>query len=66
MKINKKTKIMKICRCKDKEIAITVEGEQLERVEEFQYLGSTMTADERSSSEIMKRVAMGKEAFNSR
>ena len=60
------TKVMNTCRNKDKEIAIIVDGVQLERVEEFQYLGSTMTADECSSSEIVKRVAMGKEAFNSR
>ena len=60
MKINlKKTKVMRISRKEGSKITI-----QLEPVKQFSYMGSTITEDCKSHSEIRRRVILGKEAFN--
>ena len=43
---------------------ITVNGQNLERVKQFCYLGSLVTEDCRSCHDIRRRIALGKEAFN--
>ena len=43
---------------------ITVNGQNLERVKQFCYLGSLVTKDSRSCHDVRRRIALGKEAFN--
>jgi hypothetical protein len=67
MKINtKKTKVMKISRNKETTVTIIINGEKVEQVGEFCYLGSVVTTDAKCHSEIRRRIAMGKEAFMKR
>src|ERR1700733_14325062 len=66
MKINiKKTKVMRTSKRRDKTIKITINGEEIEQLEKFCYLGSMVTNDARCHVEI-KRLAMGKDAFYKR
>ena len=53
----KKTKIMDIDKCKEEAI-INVDGEAIERVNNFEYLGARIEANGKSSSEIRRRLAM--------
>ena len=62
MKI-KKTKIMKIGR-QPGQVRITVDGQVLDQVEQFRYLGSLLSGDGYCVKEIKTRIAMAKEAFN--
>ena len=65
MKINlKKTKVMRISRKEGSKITINIDGVKLEQVKQFNYLGSTITEDCKSNSEIRRRIILGKEAFN--
>ena len=67
MKINnKKTKVMRIGKGEQKIVKITIEGEELEQVKEFSYLGSTITEDARCHREIQRRIVIGKDAFEKR
>lgn len=69
MKINiKKTKVMRISREAkgEKNMKITINGEEVEQVTEFCYLGSLISEDAKCHKEIKKRIAMGKEAFTKR
>jgi Reverse transcriptase (RNA-dependent DNA polymerase)/Endonuclease/Exonuclease/phosphatase family len=67
MKINvAKTKVMRVSKGKAKKIKITLNGEKLEQVEKFCYLGSMVTEDARCRVEIKRRIAMGKDAFYKR
>ena len=67
MKINnKKTKVMKISRVEEKNMKITINGEKIEQVTEFCYLGSLISDDAKCHKEIKKRIVMGKEAFTKR
>src|SRR3984885_14147392 len=67
MKINnKKTKVMRIGKGEQKIVKITIEGEELEQVKEFPYLGSTITEDARCHREIQRRIVIGKDAFEKR
>ena len=53
MKINgKKTKVMKIGRGEAEEVKITINGNELEQVHQFKYLGTLITGDGRSEREI--------------
>ena len=64
MKINiKKTKVMKISKEKETTICIKINGEEIEQVTEFCYLGSVISSDAKCHKEIRRRIAMGKEAF---
>ena len=45
---------------------IKVNGQNLEQVGQFKYLGSMITEDMRCQKEVSIRIAMGKEAFNNR
>ena len=67
MKISiKKTKVMQITRKKKEDLKITIKDQTLEEVDEFKYLGSMLTTDGSSQTEIRKRIAMGKQAFMKR
>ena len=70
MKINhKKTKVMrfrKASRARNLKLNIRVDGQNLEQVEQFNYLGSTLEENGHSSKDIRKRIALAKEAFMNR
>ena len=53
----KKTKIMDTDKCK-KEAVVQIEGEEIERVNNFEYLGARIEANGKTSSEIRRRLAM--------
>lgn len=68
MKINiGKTKSMRISR-EEEEVTekIKINGEEVEQVKSFCYLGSMITTDARCQSDIKRRIAMGKDAFTKR
>ena len=65
MKINlRKTKVIRISRKEGSKITIKIDGVKLEQVKLFSYLGSTITEDCKSHSEIRRRIILEKEAFN--
>ena len=72
MKINvKKTKVMRVCRNGSKRegsnsINILIEGQLVEQVNQFRYLGSLISDDGTCTAEIKSRIAMAKNAFNKR
>ena len=45
-------------------VTITMNGEELEQVESFKYLGSTLTADGRSTAEVKIRLAVAMSAMS--
>jgi len=45
-------------------IKITVDGEMLQQVEEFKYLGSILSSSGYSKKDIRVRIGMAKSAFN--
>ncbi|GFO40268.1 hypothetical protein PoB_006677300 [Plakobranchus ocellatus] len=53
----KKTKIMDIDKCK-KEARIQIEGEEIERVKSFEYLGARIEANGKTTPEIRRRLAI--------
>jgi exonuclease III len=64
MKINrKKTKVMRMSKYEGKRVKIVINGEEIEQVHQFCYLGSLITEDCRCTAEIKRRIAMGKESF---
>ena len=58
-----KTKVMRISRLPSP-LTIMIDHKQLENVECFKYLGSTLTNDGRCTCEIKSRIAMAKAAFS--
>jgi len=62
MKINtKKTKIMRMSMVEGRTMKIIVNGQNLERVKQFCYLGSlVVTEDCRSCHDVRRRIALGK------
>ena len=67
MKINiKKTKVMKVSKKGEGEVKIFIEGQRVEQVRRFKYLGSWITADGRCEAEIRPRIGMAKDAFSKR
>ena len=72
MKINvKKTKVMRVCKNGSKReggnsINIMIEGQWVEQVNQFRYLGSLISDDGTCTAEIKSRIAMAKNAFNKR
>ena len=67
MKMNaKKTKTMVVTR-KDEtpEINIEIDGYKIEQVNNFNYLGQTITDDGRCEKAIIKRIEIARNAFNS-
>jgi len=67
MKINiKKTKVMRVSRNGGEVVNIVINGNRVEQVKSFKYLGSTMAEDGRCETEIKVRCALAKEAFSRR
>src|SRR3989441_5395030 len=67
MKINvQKTKTMVVRWDGGGVVNITVDGKRIEQVKSFKYLGSVITEDGRSHSDVKVRIAMAKDAFNKR
>src|SRR6059036_2563643 len=67
MKINvQKTKSMVVRWDGGGVVNITVDGLRIEQVTSFKYLGSVITEDGRSHSDVKVRIAMAKDAFNKR
>ena len=46
------------------QIRVTINGNILEQVQQFKYLGSLLSEDGRSEREIRARIAMAKDAFD--
>ena len=65
MKINsKKTKVMKCHKTEARNsMNINLGADKLEECNEFCYLGSVITKDNRSKRDIMSRIAQAKKAF---
>src|SRR5579863_383393 len=68
MKINiKKTKTMLVSKSNiGGTVSIVIDGQLVEQVNKFQYLGSMMTEDWRCTTEVKRRIAMAKDAFSKR
>ena len=67
MKINvAKTKTMVVSREGSGIVNITIDGQRVEQVKKFKYLGATLSEDGRCTEDIRVRIAMAKEAFNTR
>src|SRR6267154_2439692 len=67
MKINgQKTKTMVVRWDGGGVVNITVDGQRIEQVKSFRYLGSIITEDGRSDSDVRTRIVMTKESFNKR
>ncbi|KAI5755358.1 hypothetical protein M8J77_016188 [Diaphorina citri] len=63
MKINVgKTKVMRVGKTEER-VNIKLEGESLEQVENFKYLGGKIYSNGSCTTEIRSRIAMGKTAF---
>ena len=58
----KKTKVMRISQVEGRPIRIKLNGQNLEKVKQFCYLGSLVTENGRSC-EVRRRIALGKDAF---
>ena len=59
----KKTKTMIISRDNGTRANISIDNEELEQVEEFKYLGQTITADAKTEKEIKIRIGIAKSRF---
>src|SRR6476469_6564444 len=67
MKINiKKTKAIGVSRNGGERVNITVEGQSVEQVSKFRYLGSLILEDSRCLDDVKIRIEMAKNAFNKR
>ena len=65
LRINRaKTECMVVSkRNENTECVLKIHQEPIKKVEEFQYLGSIVTADARSTTEIKRRIGIAKTAF---
>src|SRR6478609_3903410 len=64
MQINsKKTKAMVVSRNGGKRVNITVEGQSVEQVSKFRYLGWLISEDGRCLYDVKTRIGMPKDAF---
>ena len=67
MSINsKKTKMMLVSKVTGGVVTVVVEGQTIEQVKFFKYLGAMIIEDGRCETEVKVRIAMAKEAFNKR
>jgi hypothetical protein len=65
MKINvKKTKVMVVSREEGKAVNLTIDGQKVEQVKTFKYLGVIMTENGSCIEEVKARIGMAKVAFN--
>ena len=64
MELNvKKTKTMVFSKTENAQCNITVNGEKLEQVTRYKYLGSWDTEDGKCDLEVKTRIGMAKDAF---
>jgi hypothetical protein len=64
MKINvKKTKTMVVTRAGGGKIETIIEGQRVEQVKKFKYLGSVISEDGRCIEDVKQRIGMAKDAF---
>ena len=67
MKINiKKTKTMVVSRTGGGVVDIKLDGQKIEQVRKFRYLGAMISEDGRCIDDVKGRIGMAKEAFNKR
>src|SRR5207249_2415869 len=67
MKINvQKTKAMVVTRDEGGEVNIKIDGQRLEQVTNFKYLGSIISEDGRNLVDIKTSIMLAKQAFNNR
>src|SRR5277367_1279237 len=67
MKINvNKTNSMVVAKTTGKVIDIRIEGQRIQQVKRFKYLGSLITEDGRSIEDVKARIGMAKVAFGNR
>lgn len=67
MKLNvKKTKTMLVAKKNGGKLNIVIDGQLVEQVSRFKYLGAMITEDGRSELEVKVRIGMAKTAFNQR
>ena len=59
----KKTKIMSTDRCRE-EAVINIDGEEIERVSSFEYLGARIQANGKTPSEIRRRLPIATAKLN--
>ena len=65
MKINAfKTEVIKFSGTNNKEIKVSTDGQEIEYVEEFCYLGVRISNNERDQKEIKSRTGMARKAFH--
>ena len=62
----KKTKVMVVSRREGRQMNIVLDGQKLEQVEKFKYLGSMLSEDGKCMTDIKARIGMAKEAFSKR
>src|SRR5579872_2257256 len=64
MKINiNKTKTMRVSRNGGETVDILIEGQKIEQVKKFKYLGAWITEDGRCEVDITTKIAISKDAF---
>ena len=64
MKINvKKTKTMVVSKKGGASVNILIDGERVEQVQKFKYLGAMMSEDGRSAGDVKARIGMAKTVF---
>ena len=67
MKINvKKTKTMIVTRKEGQKLDIRVDGQSVDQVKQFKYLGSIVSEDGRCTKDVKARIGMAKDAFTKR
>jgi hypothetical protein len=67
MRINvKKTKTMLVSKEVGKKMNIIINGQVVEQVSKFKYLGAMITEDGRSTTDVRVRIGMAKDAFSNR
>ena len=67
MKINiNKTKTMRVSKNGGETVDILIEGQKVEQVKKFKYLGAWITEDGRCEVDIRTRIAIAKDAFTKR
>src|SRR3989454_9962540 len=67
MKINiKKTKTMVVSKKDDGTVSIMIDGQRVEHVKTFKYLGSVIAEDRRCMDDINQRIGCAKDALNKR
>ena len=63
MEIVKNTKLMCISRKGNNKLKIYVDGQQVEQVSQYRYLGSLISEDGYCTKEIRSRIEMAKKVF---